>query len=97
MHDKMLDNPFDMSNTKYQPDRPVSSQRDQNPLGHPLKKESVWLTKQEKDKQAKDLLSGKNTDQYKQQNMDLYNKYQKYVYLLIALVFSFKMSNETNI
>ena len=42
MHDKMITNPFDMSNTKYQPDRkPIAVySRDLNPLGHPLSKVS---------------------------------------------------------
>ena len=42
MHDKMVDNPFDMSN-KYNP-RPLSGQqRDMNPLGHPLRANSHFL------------------------------------------------------
>ena len=42
MHDKMITNPFDMSNTKYQPDRKPTAvySRDLNPLGHPLNKAS---------------------------------------------------------
>ena len=42
MHDKMITNPFDMSNTKYQPDRQPTAvySRDLNPLGHPLSKVS---------------------------------------------------------
>ena len=45
MHDKMITNPFDMSNTKYQPDRKPTAvySRDLNPLGHPLSKASYEI------------------------------------------------------
>lgn len=48
-----------------------------NPLGYPLKKDSVWLKKQERTGQAKEILAGKNLDQFRSQGMDLYNRYQK--------------------
>ena len=77
MHDGMLDNPLDMSSTKYRPTRPVSSQRDMNPLGYPLRKDTAWMQKQTQHGQANDLLKGHNVGEIKQQQMDLYNKYQK--------------------
>ena len=43
MHDNIVDNPLDMSDQKYSVPprtRPVSAQRDMNPLGFPLSKDS---------------------------------------------------------
>ncbi|GFO14408.1 hypothetical protein PoB_004091300 [Plakobranchus ocellatus] len=58
MHDNIVDNPLDMSDQKYSVPprtRPVSAQRDMNPLGFPLSKTSSLQMRQ----QAKDLMEGR--------------------------------------
>ncbi|KAH9510115.1 hypothetical protein Btru_043506 [Bulinus truncatus] len=59
MHDNIIDNPLDMNNNKYEHmlRRPsgLPRQRDHNPLGNPLKKDSSYQNKQ----LARDLLEGK--------------------------------------
>ena len=55
--------------------------RDMNPLGYPLKKDSVYLTKKlrakEMHQKAEDLLSGRRVEEIKNENLDIFNKYQK--------------------
>lgn len=82
MHDNMCDNPLDMGE-KYKPNRSVSPQRDQNPLGHDLKKDSVFIKqnykKNDKDdlrKKAEDIIIGRKTPDPKD-NVDLYKKHNK--------------------
>lgn len=77
MHDGICDNPLNMSLNKYGPDRKVTEQRDMNPLGYPLKKQTAFMLRQ----QAEELLSGKKTDKEhaKKENTELLNKYSKYV------------------
>ncbi|GFS03632.1 hypothetical protein ElyMa_001155200 [Elysia marginata] len=61
MHDNIVDNPLDMSDQKYSVPprtRPVSAQRDMNPLGFHLSKNSSLQMRQ----QAKDLMEGKLKD-----------------------------------
>ncbi|KAJ8301111.1 hypothetical protein KUTeg_020098 [Tegillarca granosa] len=77
MHDNICDDPFDMSREKYQMPprkRPPSVQRDMNPLGNPLKKDSVYLMK----KQAQELLDGKlNARDVSKDYLDVLNRYSK--------------------
>ncbi len=91
MHDKMMDNPLDMSNNKYQPPRVPSGsqrQRDINPLGYSLSKDSLFLARQKRSRElhenAEELLSGKKNTRTSQQaaqiksdNFDMFSKYQK--------------------
>ena len=88
MHDNMCVNPLDMRNTKYE-NRPASTQRDMNPLGYPLskvnlfdqtKKVKVKVTSKDMQQQAKDILAGRvDQDAAKEEGVELYNKYKKYV------------------
>ncbi|XP_012945580.1 uncharacterized protein LOC106013701 [Aplysia californica] len=58
MHDNIVDNPLDMSDQKYTMPprtRPASAQRDMNPLGFPLSKNSSLQMRQK----AKDLMEGR--------------------------------------
>lgn len=77
MHDNICDDPFDMSREKYQMPprkRPPSAQRDMNPLGQPLKKDSTYLMR----KQAQDLLEGKiSAHAVSKDYLDVLNKYSK--------------------
>ena len=78
MHDNIVDNPLDMSCNKYDEKRRklsgTTKQRDMNPLGVPLKKNSSYQLRQ----QAKDLLAGKiSQDELDKQKKDLLNKYAK--------------------
>lgn len=75
MHDGICDNPLDMSMNKYGPEHRVTEQRDMNPLGYPLKKQTAFFLRQ----QAEDLLSGKkpDTEQAKKENTEIINKYSK--------------------
>lgn len=53
MHDKMCDNPLDMSAAKYQSPRVASAavgQRDMNPLGYPLAKETAFTRRRKNSK-----------------------------------------------
>ena len=81
MHDKMCDNPLDMSNTKYMQHRPASVQRDMNPLGFPLKKNTPFIERNNRakslHKKADDLLSGKKPNEVSSEGLDMFNKYQK--------------------
>lgn len=85
MHDKMVANPLDMSNNKYVPssNRPTSPlQRDTNPLGYPLKRNTLFIRQKAKDMHMKvdDLLMGKkDIAELKRENLELYSKYSKYV------------------
>ena len=89
MHDNMCVNPLDMRSTKYE-DRPASVQRDMNPLGYPLSKvnlfdqtKKVKVTSKDMQQQAKNILAGRaDQDAAKEEGVDLYNKYKKYVHLL---------------
>ena len=88
MHDNMCVNPLDMRNTKYE-NRPASTQRDMNPLGYPLskvnlfdqtKKVKVKVKSKDMQQQAKDILAGRvDQDAAKEEGVELYNKYKKYV------------------
>lgn len=75
MHDGICDNPLDMSLTKYPVGHKATEQRDMNPLGFSLKKNTSFLLKQ----QAEDLLSGKKPDkeQARKDNLEMLNKYSK--------------------
>lgn len=75
MHDGICDNPLDMSLSKYGPGRKVDEQRDMNPLGYPLKKQTAFMLRQ----QAEDLLSGKKPDknEAKKENAEMLNRYSK--------------------
>lgn len=75
MHDGICDNPLDMSLNKYGANRRVNEQRDMNPLGHPLKKQTAFMLRQ----QAEDLLSGKKPEkeEAKKENSELINRYSK--------------------
>lgn len=76
-HDNICHNPLDMSNCKYEPSyrRKASMQRDMNPLGNHLNKDSAFFRK----KEAADLLSGKEDPKAKKdkENADMLNRYQK--------------------
>ena len=82
MHEKMCYNPLDMSNNKYQPPRVPSGsygQRDMNPLGYQLKRDSLFMKRAQRARElqdrAEDLLSGKKTMDKK--SLDMFSKYQK--------------------
>ena len=84
MHDTMLSNPLDMSNNQYTSPRrePSAMFRDQNPLGYPLKKDSVFMSKQKESKTLRkkaDILLGAKSgaDDVKNEGKELFNKYQK--------------------
>ena len=85
MHDKMVENPLDMSNNKYIPTpnrQPSPVQRDYNPLGNPLKRNSMFITRQGKTKdmhmKPDDLLSTKkDVSKMSKENLELYKKYAK--------------------
>ncbi|XP_060590100.1 uncharacterized protein LOC132745252 [Ruditapes philippinarum] len=77
MHDNICFNPLDMSNQKYtQPprERPPSVQRDMNPLGSHLTKESAYMTR----KRAMEMMQGTNSNavQVSKSYMDILNKYK---------------------
>lgn len=76
MHDGICDNPLDMSLSKYGPNRKFDEQRDMNPLGFSLKKQTAFMLRQ----QAEELLGGKKPDveQAKKDNADIINRYSKY-------------------
>ena len=78
MHDGMCNNPLDMSATKYQPPRVASAQRDMNPLGQPLRKDTRFHRDNLKS-QAEDLLTGKKgaVQEASRQALDAFNKYKK--------------------
>lgn len=78
MHDNIVDNPLDMSCDKYDEKRRrlsgLARQRDMNPLGVPLQKNSPYQLRQ----QAKELLAGKvNREDLDEQRSALLNKYAK--------------------
>lgn len=75
MHDGICDNPLDMSLDKYAPGHKVTEQRDMNPLGFSLKKNTSFLLRA----QAEELLAGKKPDkeQAKKDNKELLNRYSK--------------------
>ncbi|XP_067932252.1 myosin-2 heavy chain-like [Watersipora subatra] len=75
MHDGICDNPLDMSLNKYGPERRLVEQRDMNPLGFSLKKQTAFALRQ----QADELLSGKKPDveQAKKDNSEVINRYSK--------------------
>lgn len=75
MHDGICDNPLDMSLNKYPQGHRVVDQRDMNPLGYPLKKQTAFILRQ----QAEELLAGKKPDKEdaKKQNAELLNRYSK--------------------
>lgn len=78
MHDNIVDNPLDMSCDKYSEKRRRLSgtirQRDMNPLGVPLKKNSAYQLR----RQAKELLAGKIAqDHLDKQKRELLNRYTK--------------------
>lgn len=75
MHDGICDNPLDMSLNKYGSGHRVSEQRDMNPLGFSLKKQTAFILRQ----QAEDLLVGKKPDkeQAKKDNSEMMNRYSK--------------------
>ena len=84
MHDKMISNPFDMSNNKYQPTKRVPSgqlQRDMNPLGSHLRRDTLFMQRtqraREMHKEADNLLSGRRVSLTHKEHLDLFNKYQK--------------------
>lgn len=75
MHDNICDNPLDMSDRKYTMPprkRPPSTQRDMNPLGNPLSKNSTYLLR----KQALDLMAGKlDKSGLQAEKIELLNRY----------------------
>ena len=75
MHDGICDNPLDMSLNKYGPGHRVTEQRDMNPLGYSLKKQTAFMLRQ----QAEELLAGKKPDveQAKKDNAEVLKKYSK--------------------
>lgn len=78
MHDNICDNPLDMSDNKYNGllRKPSGEprQRDVNPLGHPLKRNSGYQLK----KQAHDLVDGKiDPNDLKKEKLELLHKYSK--------------------
>ena len=80
MHDNMCNNPLDMSPDKYGNRQPSAAQRDQNPLGQPLKKETGFIEKHYKkdvNKEAADILSGRVSAGANQENRELFDRYQK--------------------
>ena len=80
MHDNMCDNPLDMSNTRYMHKRPASVQRDMNPLGYPMKKDTRFIQKNSHTalhKKANDLLGGKKPSEVSSEGLDIFNKYNK--------------------
>lgn len=75
MHENIIDNPLDMSDNKYDHmlRKPSGGhrQRDMNPLGQPMKKESFFQLRA----QAKDLLDGKiNPKDLKEEKLKLLQK-----------------------
>ncbi|ESP04566.1 hypothetical protein LOTGIDRAFT_237314 [Lottia gigantea] len=83
MHDNIVDNPLDMSDNKYEAmmRKPSGSkkQRDINPLGFPLKRESSYQMRQ----QAKELLEGKvKMEDIRAEKRDMLQKYTKLPKLL---------------
>ena len=72
MHENIVDNPLDMSSDKYDHllRKPSGGhrQRDMNPSGYPLRRESVFQLRE----QAKDLLDGKiNPSDLKEEKVKL--------------------------
>ncbi|XP_053377938.1 uncharacterized protein LOC123530293 [Mercenaria mercenaria] len=77
MHDNICYNPLDMSNEKYtQPprERPPSVQRDMNPLGNKLTKQSAYQVR----KRAMEMMQATNSNavQVSKSYMDILNKYK---------------------
>lgn len=61
-------------------------QRDINPLGQPLKKTSTYMLRQ----RAKDLVEGRiNKEDLKKEQVEILNKYSKYVIDMLACFFLF--------
>ena len=82
MHDNMCNNPLDMSSDKYMDRQASAAQRDQNPLGHHLTKNSVFIQANatkgaDVHKQARDLLTGRAAASATEENRDMFNRYQK--------------------
>ena len=81
MHDNIVDNPLDMSDSKYDSMMRKASgqgrQRDMNPLGQPLSRTSAYMVRHD----AQELLEGKLTldDLRPQVKQDLVAKYSKSV------------------
>ncbi|KAK3580637.1 hypothetical protein CHS0354_013399 [Potamilus streckersoni] len=76
MHENIVGNPLDMSDDKYdhllRKPSGASRQRDVNPIGFPLRKESVFQMRQ----QAQDLLEGRiNPKDITKERNELLNKY----------------------
>ncbi|KAK6175190.1 hypothetical protein SNE40_013705 [Patella caerulea] len=83
MHENICDNPLDMSDNKYESMTRKPSggtrQRDINPLGFPLRKESSYQMRQ----QAQDLIAGKiKIEDVKEEKRDLLQRYAKLPKLL---------------
>lgn len=82
MHDGICVNPLDMSLDKFNKRKAWKSQpiRDLNPLGHALRRESVWQNR----KQAEELLEGKQIDrkEAEERSRKILKKYNKYVQLV---------------
>ncbi|XP_050412857.2 uncharacterized protein LOC126827500 isoform X2 [Patella vulgata] len=83
MHENICDNPLDMSDNKYDSMTRKPSggtrQRDINPLGFPLRKESSYQMRQ----QAQDLIAGKiKIEDVKEEKRDLLQRYAKLPKLL---------------
>ncbi|WAR25226.1 hypothetical protein MAR_010930 [Mya arenaria] len=77
MHDNIVYNPLDMSNQKYQQpprERPPSVQRDMNPLGCDLTKQSAYWVR----KKAMEMMSGtsNNAVQVSRSYMDILKRYK---------------------
>ncbi|GFO14405.1 hypothetical protein PoB_004091000 [Plakobranchus ocellatus] len=79
MHDNIVDNPLNMANNKYdqllRKPSGLPRQRDHNPLGNPLSRDSSFQNKQ----MARDLLEGKiSMEEVKREKRELITKYTKY-------------------
>lgn len=96
MHENIVDNPLDMSDDKYDHmlRKPSGGhrQRDMNPFGYPLRRESVFQLRE----QAKDLLDGKvDPKDLKEEKVKLLQKVATYVPFNFIQVF--KSATSTNI
>ncbi|GFS03619.1 hypothetical protein ElyMa_001154700 [Elysia marginata] len=83
MHDNIVDNPLDMANNKYdkllRKPSGLPRQRDHNPLGNPLSRDSSFQNKQ----MARDMLDGKiSIEDVKAEKKQLISKYSQLPSLL---------------
>ncbi|RUS85817.1 hypothetical protein EGW08_006446 [Elysia chlorotica] len=83
MHDNIVDNPLDMASNKYdqmlRKPSGLPRQRDHNPLGNPLSRDSAFQNKQV----ARDLLQGKiSLDDIKAEKQEIITKYSELPSLL---------------